>query len=367
MAKSSSFFGLRTGSTKSLTFATYRGQQITKDRVTSVSNPQTAAQMDQRLLLPLVANARTRLSGLVDHSFEGVPYGYQSLQRFSSLNLAKDALKVAAYVPKGCSVPGLANFIVSDGTLADYLGECFLSDEGDTYFGPGLEEEPATKIWPAMPKGTKGSTVMYYFARYAKSTPSLAFFSANSQITFLGQTKAQDVPYTASDGSSQLTFSSIFGIMRIVCPDSYPADVTPGTALTPEQLGSIADDNDQFELAAEVAAGGANFVTLVQKSTGLSLSLGFKKFTGNDSTEFCFVPDFSSLSNTGDVYAAAGIFSKKDGNIWRRSPSRMTPLQIHASDMPSREQVLAGYLKSTTSSKKYLNSGTEGTGIVGSK
>lgn len=80
MAKSKSFFGLRTGSTKSLTFQTYRGQQITKDRVTSVSNPQTISQMDQRLLLPMVANARTRLSGLIDHSFEGVPYGYQSLQ-----------------------------------------------------------------------------------------------------------------------------------------------------------------------------------------------------------------------------------------------------------------------------------------------
>ena len=65
MAKSKSFFGLRTGSTKSLTFQVYRGQQITKDRV-RVSNPRTEAQMTQRALIPIVAAARSALKGLVD-------------------------------------------------------------------------------------------------------------------------------------------------------------------------------------------------------------------------------------------------------------------------------------------------------------
>ena len=102
MAKSKSFFraAVIITSTKSLTNQ-LRGQQITKDRVTSVSNPQTIAQMDQRLLLPMVANARTRLAGLVDHSFEGVPYGYQSLQKFSSMNLQKGALTVSSLRAKG--------------------------------------------------------------------------------------------------------------------------------------------------------------------------------------------------------------------------------------------------------------------------
>ena len=75
MAKSSSFFGLRKGSTKSLTFQVLRGQQITKDRVTQVSNPRSEAQMTQRALIPIVAAARAQLKGLVDHSFEGVAYG----------------------------------------------------------------------------------------------------------------------------------------------------------------------------------------------------------------------------------------------------------------------------------------------------
>ena len=86
MAKSKSFFGLRTGSTKSLTFQVLRGQQITKDRVYRVSNPRSEAQMTQRALIPIVAAARSQLKGLVDHSFEGIAYGESSLREFSAAN-----------------------------------------------------------------------------------------------------------------------------------------------------------------------------------------------------------------------------------------------------------------------------------------
>lgn len=50
MAKSKSFFGLRRGSTKTLTFQVNGGQQITKDRVTEVRNPRTKGQMKQRTI-----------------------------------------------------------------------------------------------------------------------------------------------------------------------------------------------------------------------------------------------------------------------------------------------------------------------------
>lgn len=50
MAKSKSFFGLRRGSTKSQTYSVLKGQQITKDRVSEVSNPKSTNQMRQRAL-----------------------------------------------------------------------------------------------------------------------------------------------------------------------------------------------------------------------------------------------------------------------------------------------------------------------------
>lgn len=365
MAKSRSFFGLRTGSTKSLTFQTYRGQQITKDRVTSVSNPQSAAQMDQRLLLPMVANARTRLAGLVDHSFEGVPYGYQSLQKFSSLNLQKGALTVSSYVPKGLSDPGRANFIISDGSLHAPLEDpTLVNGDSQLFFDAGQGNEPDTKIFPAMPGGTKGSTVMYYLNRYMASIDALSWFSPNSQLTFLGQGTNKTVEYAATDGSVKAYALSGFAVMRLVCPAAYPAEKKAGTALTVDELADYHDDNDKFVLAEDVPAGGANQVTLRSTQYDLSIDIGALHISENE-VEFGFSPAFSAVTGDDQALAAACIFSQLDGSVWRRSRTRLTVIDLIKS--ATREDVIGGYLKSGSESTKYLNTGTDGAGIVGSK
>lgn len=363
MAKSKSFFGLRTGSTKSLTFQTYRGQQITKDRVTSVSNPQSTAQMDQRLLLPMVANARTRLSGLIDHSFEGVPYGYQSLQKFSSMNLQKGALTVSSYVPKGLSDPGRANFIISDGSLHAPLAEPVLVDKDSMlFFGTGQSNNPEAKIFPVMPEGTKGSTVMYYLYRYLASK-SMTWFSQNSQLTFLGQGGTNFAKYTASDGTEKDYNLSGFAVMRLVCPAAYPAETKPGIALTVDELKDYHDDNDKFVLLGAVPAGGANKVTLQSTQYELSIDIGVLNISDSE-VELGFSPSFTAISEETPL-AAACIFSQLDGSVWRRSRTRLTV--IDSSKAATREDVIGGYLKSGSEPTKYLNTGTEGTGIVGAK
>ena len=87
MAKSKSFFGLRTGSTKSLTFQVNQGKQITKDRVSIVKNPRSLAQMQQRLLMATVSAAYASMKQIVDHSFEGVSYGQATMSEFIKENL----------------------------------------------------------------------------------------------------------------------------------------------------------------------------------------------------------------------------------------------------------------------------------------
>lgn len=85
MAISKSFFGLRRGSTKSLTFSIYNGKQVTKDRVAFVKNPNTIAQRLQRmkfLAMQLLLNAG--LGDIIDHSWENKKYGSESRQYFSS-------------------------------------------------------------------------------------------------------------------------------------------------------------------------------------------------------------------------------------------------------------------------------------------
>lgn len=124
MAKSSSFFGLRRGSTKSLTFSVMDGRQITKDRVTEVKNPRTIMQMNQRCLIKTISLAYSCMKSIVDHSFEGYTYGSQSMRRFSSVNFP--LVKAASYAAQSVfgfasykdSTPNMGQFKISEGSLS---------------------------------------------------------------------------------------------------------------------------------------------------------------------------------------------------------------------------------------------------------
>lgn len=87
MAQSKGFFGLRKGSTKSLTFSVLDGKQITKDRVYDVKNPRTESQMRQRMLMTTIGAAFKTLKSIADHSFEGYSSGMQCMRQFNSRNL----------------------------------------------------------------------------------------------------------------------------------------------------------------------------------------------------------------------------------------------------------------------------------------
>lgn len=96
MAQSKGFFGLRKGSTKSLTFSTLDGKQITKDRVYDVKNPRTESQMRQRMLMTTVGSAYKVLKSIADHSFEGYSSGMQCMRQFNSRNLNRFKQAAAA-------------------------------------------------------------------------------------------------------------------------------------------------------------------------------------------------------------------------------------------------------------------------------
>lgn len=123
MAKSKSFFGIRTGSTKNFTFSELNGAQITKERVTKIKNPRSSSQMRQRMLMTTIGSAYRYLKSIADHSFEGVTYGQASMAKFMSLNLSKfrdasldDASGVAFNSYKD-SLINPARFILAKGSL----------------------------------------------------------------------------------------------------------------------------------------------------------------------------------------------------------------------------------------------------------
>lgn len=130
MAISFNFFGLRRGSTKSLTFSVLRGQQITKDRVQGGANPQTPAQMRQRIAFATVLTASKHLQAVIEMGSDG---GKPSLTDFIKRNTAllKQQIAtlpdtatitpstpyVAQFMPKGTGIFVPNNYILSDGSL----------------------------------------------------------------------------------------------------------------------------------------------------------------------------------------------------------------------------------------------------------
>ena len=118
MAQSKSFFGLRKGSTKSLTFSVYNGKQVTKDRVTQVKNPRSNMQMSQRAVMSTVLKAYSSMKDICNHSFEGIPYGQKTMNTFISENInmiRKEIPSVNLSEWKGKAVPN--SFMISRGSL----------------------------------------------------------------------------------------------------------------------------------------------------------------------------------------------------------------------------------------------------------
>lgn len=327
MAKSKSFFGLRTGSTKSLTFQVYRGQQITKDRVTRISNPRTEAQMMQRAIVPIVAAARSALKGLVDHSFEGVAYGDQSLKMFSSLNLKTGALKVASYSPNGYSNPGFANLIVSRGTINE-----------------DFEITPATKsavasyrctaegmMHKAYQAGDPAADLLREVAAWAASTGDVNICKPGTQLTFL--TLMQDGVL-----GEPLAALSAFNINRIL----FPGDNTLNTQLE--------DVNGPWKIKDAVVQNADEFSLINSQNDVITVSLG------EGQLDFSVAPGGSKR-----VVGMAAIVSKYVNNQWKRNNARIV-LTSDPNPVYTYAQWRATYEK-TGASAKYLNQGDESTGI----
>lgn len=123
MAKSKSFFGLRRGSTKSMTFQVLNGGQITKDRVSDVKNPRTQSQMVQRMIMATAGAGYKAMRAICDHSFEGVSYGQKSYSEFMKLNVNAMVNDIKAgngdfsYNPYGDINLYASPFILSKGSL----------------------------------------------------------------------------------------------------------------------------------------------------------------------------------------------------------------------------------------------------------
>lgn len=166
MAKSHSFFGLRRGSTKSLTFQVNKGQQITKDRVYEVANPRTTQQMAQRLRFACAVQFFKHANqALFKYAFEDkgqLESDYNAFIRHNALN----AGVVSRYMLER-NYPAMGAFQLTQGSLGDITPTVYVeAREGDT---PGVYYNV---------KGTKfindeDATVGDFWKQFLAAYPSL--------------------------------------------------------------------------------------------------------------------------------------------------------------------------------------------------
>ena len=333
MAKSKSFFGLRSGSTKSLTFQVYKGQQITKDRVYRVSNPRSDAQMLQRALIPIVAAARASLKGLIDHSFEGVAYGETSLREFSKQNLRAGALSVTSYSPNGVSNAGFANLIVANGSLDNGFSQADTGSAGNLY---------STNVsfhdlkFPAAKANDPATAIFSYLETFAK-TNNVAMLKPGTQLTFLTVYEAGTASVKTAAGTKEVSLSG-FVIDRFMIPNSETGD------------SQIQEVNGAWKVKDDVAAD-ANEVTIVN-TDGDEINI-----TTEIDGKITIMVTAKVAANDANCGGAL-ILSRYENGTWRRSSATIN-IGMEPKHKYTYEDWLSVYQATGAASKKYLNHGDE--------
>ena len=146
-------FGMLRGSIGSVTYSTKKTssgktEQIARQKAQSVTNPNTTAQILQRMKLGPAqrfydAFENVVAKGIISHSFEAIPYGNASRTHFISLAMKEEA---AVYVPKGVDffVPG--EYVVSEGSLTpiSYFNQLTEQEAAQNNLIVNFNNEPLT-------------------------------------------------------------------------------------------------------------------------------------------------------------------------------------------------------------------------------
>lgn len=275
MAKSASFFGLRRGSTKSLTFSVVRGQQVTKDRVSVVSNPKTEAQAAQRMRMTAAKNFYRGLSDILNHSFEGKKVGLENYNTFMSYALKSNA---GPYQYKGTNTFEPGAYTIAKGSLPTI----------ETYFGQGTN--------------SRGQLLAEKNVIFCDTIllPAESNFTAQ-QLVDANEGLAVGDQVTAIVVVKRKGASGSFANIRIIKARGFIEDVTSKTA----PIGTSVDFIDKFKAAGLVVENAAD-----KKVSAMNIGV---------------LPATLSANNE-EVIAAGIILSRGDAeksSPWMRSDSTM--------------------------------------------
>lgn len=149
--------GQARGKVGDIVFSRNNGRQVIKARSEEVKNPQTTAQVLQRILLNTVSQAYSKMLAICDHSFEGVKTGQDTMSAFMKRNLNQLRGRVVtiknqtgslagiyAVTPIGSKTLSLNPYIMATGTLPPAVVSEISGDDAATSVAvleiPGVTE-----------------------------------------------------------------------------------------------------------------------------------------------------------------------------------------------------------------------------------
>lgn len=290
MAKSDSFFGLRRGSTKTLTFSVLKGKQITKDRVEGGRNPRTPEQMVQRMCMATASAAYAQMKQIVDHSFEGITYGQTTMSEFIRVN-------------------------------ADALRENYYSE-------PGFHRSYDFSYNPYRDRRT-------YFGNYIMSRGTAPAIKANYQLDVIldGQQVVPDkLQLIVGQVTGTMTFDAVLAMLGIKVGEMCTF------------VGLFEDDTDAsakfFFIRLTALSSGdtvltaSNFATLFKMEGNVTIETPLVQAAG-------FTLTFAAPNYVEGNKLVTAIHSMKQNGKWLRSNNAFANLRVEAS--PTPEDALATY------------------------
>ena len=201
--------------------------------------------------------------------------------------------------------------------------------------------------FPKAAEGASADEIFKYLEKYARDN-NAAIIAPGTQLSFLTIYQSGTVQVNTASGTIDAPTSG-FVLDRIYIPDGD------------SDSENAKEINGKWKVMNAVAQD-ANAVVLVNTNGDILSFLCGDQDKPTGTIQITSMPKETKTNNNNCGLAL--ILSRYENGIWKRSPSRLT-IGYEPAEPYTFENWLSTYQTTGTSSKKYLNTGDESTGIQG--
>lgn len=325
MSKDNLFLGMARGSVGDVTFSRLNGVQVARARNRAPRNPQSPAQMVQRIIMSTVGKAYSFMAAICDHSFENFDVGQQSQRKFMEMNV------------------GLLRDRVAD--VLDYPVEEVVKSSTAFNFGFKNDYNPVANEYMI----SAGSLPSITLLSVATGTANVISFDPGD-LTSQTITYADVVSLLGLQRGDQLTF--------IQCSHDGSLQTRDTCLMTGFRFARVIMEPSDGDMSSTFITGGAinkpnarnegsfTFLGIISTETVKGLQFKLKDIEEYNSETY---PDRQMLAN-------AVILSRQSGNRWLRSTQFLKLRSTQASSLQASTLGLAyETYRIGASSDLYLN------------